>query len=155
MTTFNHGILIGGAVLAFVVIGVLSHYFAGKSQPEIDAGDEALVALGGGVYDDHCATCHGTELEGAPNWREPLPDGGLLPPPHDMSGHTWHHADAQLFAIVKFGGQSQAPAGFTSNMPAYEALLGDREIAAVISYIQSRWPDEVLDDRRRNLNPNK
>jgi mono/diheme cytochrome c family protein len=155
MTAVDRPIVIGGAMAALAVAVVLSYYAVGKFQPEIDAGDEAMVALGNTVYDDYCATCHGAELEGAPNWREPLPDGGLLPPPHDMSGHTWHHADAQLFAIVKYGGQSQAPEGFTSNMPAYETLLGDREIAAVVSYIQSRWPEEILDDRRRNLNPAK
>lgn len=155
MAKINPGALITGAALATGAIGLLSYFAEGRIQPDIDPGDEALVALGESVYADHCAACHGPELEGAPNWREPLPGGGLPAPPHDMSGHTWHHADGQLFAIVKYGGAAQSPEGFTSAMPGFETLLSDREIAAAVSYIQSHWPLEVLDDRRRNLNSEK
>ncbi len=124
-----------------------------EPEPRIDIADASLVASGGALYGEHCAACHGAELEGAPAWQEPLDDGTYLAPPHDKTGHTWHHPDALLFAIVKHGGQSQAPAGFTSTMPGFEGVLDDHDIAAVLSFIQSRWPADILDDRARNLEP--
>ena len=36
------------------------------------------LALGRGVYQAHCATCHGADLEGQPNWRKRGADG-LMP----------------------------------------------------------------------------
>ena len=77
------------------------------------------------------------------NWRQPLPEGGLPAPPHDVTGHTWHHADRQLFEITKFGGQAKAPPGFRSNMPGFGGKLSDADIWAVLSYIKSRWPAGV------------
>ena len=32
---------------------------------------------------------------------------------------------------------------YESNMPAYEGVLSDEEIRAVLSYIKSRWPADV------------
>lgn len=113
----------------------------------VDAGDPELVRLGRAVYAEHCASCHGAELEGQPDWRTRLPDGGLPAPPHDETGHTWHHPDALLFEIVKAGGQAVAPAGFKSNMPGFGDQLTDREIVASLAYIKSRWPAEI---RRRH-----
>ena len=55
------------------------------------------------VYADYCASCHGANLEGQPNWRSRMPNGKLPAPPHDANGHTWHHPDRQLFAITKYG----------------------------------------------------
>lgn len=108
-----------------------------------DPDDPALVALGEEVYAEHCASCHGAELEGEPDWQRALPDGTFPAPPHDASGHTWHHPDALLFGITKFGGQALAPPGFKSSMPAFGDQLGDREIWAVLAFIKSRWPAEI------------
>jgi mono/diheme cytochrome c family protein len=108
-----------------------------------DPDDPAMVALGEEIYAEHCASCHGVELEGQPNWQRLLPDGGLPAPPHDASGHTWHHADDLLFVITKFGGQALAPTGFKSNMPPFGDQLDDREIWAVLAFIKSRWPPEI------------
>lgn len=102
-----------------------------------------LLALGERLYLEHCASCHGGELEGQPGWQRPLPDGGLPAPPHDPDGHTWHHPDRLLFEITKFGGQALAPPEFRSNMPAFGQTLSDREIWAVLAFIKSRWPEEI------------
>jgi mono/diheme cytochrome c family protein len=112
----------------------------------IDAGDAGLVALGRKVYAANCATCHGAGLEGEPDWRERKEDGTLPAPPHDESGHTWHHPDGMLFTITRSGGQAVAPAGFASGMPGFAGALTDREISASIAFIKSRWPREI---RRR------
>jgi mono/diheme cytochrome c family protein len=108
-----------------------------------DPRDPELLALGERLYGEHCASCHGVELEGQPDWQRPLPDGGLPAPPHDVDGHTWHHPDRLLFGITKFGGQALAPPEFKSNMPAFARTLSDREIWAVLAFIKSRWPEEI------------
>jgi len=103
----------------------------------------ALAAAGESLYVVHCAQCHGGALEGQPNWRERKSDGRLPAPPHDQTGHTWHHPDEQLFAIVKHGLGPLAPAGYVSDMPAYDKVLSDRQIHAVLAFIKSRWPEEI------------
>lgn len=109
----------------------------------IDAGDAALVAEGKAVYADACAACHGAALEGEPDWRIRKPDGTLPAPPHDVSGHTWHHADGLLFAITKYGGNYVTQGNPPSGMPGFEATLTDRQIIASLAYIKSTWPDEI------------
>ncbi|WP_170942271.1 c-type cytochrome, partial [Noviherbaspirillum denitrificans] len=70
----------------------------------------------------------------------------LPAPPHDETGHTWHHPDSVLFDIVKNGlvpGRT-APDGYQSDMPAYGTTLSDADITAVLAYIKSTWPSEPL-----------
>ena len=107
------------------------------------------VALGRMIYGEACASCHGARLEGEADWRQQRPDGGFPAPPHDQSGHTWHHPDAMLLLIIKHGGQAVAPLGFKSGMPGFTARLSDREIAAVLSYIKSQWPAAVQEHQRQ------
>ena len=101
--------------------------------------DAAQIALGRALYGEHCAACHGAELEGQPNWQEPLPSGRLPAPPHDATGHTWHHSDEELFGIVK-GGMSAVVPDYENDMPAFGDVLSDEEIRAVLAFIKSTWP---------------
>jgi mono/diheme cytochrome c family protein len=121
--------------------------FGATGAARIDPDDERLIAMGRQVYDAQCASCHGAKLEGQPAWRSRLPNGRMPAPPHDASGHTWHHPGDVLFGIVKEGVQKYAPPGYQSDMPAYAGVLGDEQIVAVLSYIKSTWPAEV---RRRH-----
>jgi mono/diheme cytochrome c family protein len=107
--------------------------------------DPARIAAGRAVYERHCASCHGAKLEGEPNWREKKPTGRMPAPPHDATGHTWHHPDAVLVGITKFGlvPGKFAPPGYQSDMPGFGGALSDDEILAVVAYIKSTWPDEV------------
>lgn len=106
--------------------------------------DTTLVALGRQVYEARCASCHGARLEGQPNWRQPGADGLLPAPPHDASGHTWHHPDEMLFRITKYGVARAANlANHASAMPAFEGVLSDTEIVAALSWIKSQWPPSV------------
>lgn len=108
---------------------------------EFDGRD--LVA-GKAVYAAHCADCHGAALEGQPNWQSPGESGVLPAPPHDASGHTWHHSNQQLFDYTKLGGQGVATQlglrNFTSGMPGFDGVLSDAEIWQVLAYIASTWP---------------
>ena len=108
--------------------------------------DEARkAALGEVIYRQHCANCHGADLEGQPDWRARKPDGRLPAPPHDATGHTWHHTDEQLFRITKHGlTPPLAPEGYQSDMPGFGAVLSDEEIRAVLAYIKRSWPPEIL-----------
>jgi len=105
-----------------------------------DSAIAAQLALGGQLYQERCASCHGAKLEGQPDWRQRRPDGKLPAPPHDASGHTWHHSDRELFQITKHGLQSIVP-GYQSDMPVFAGQLTDEEIWAVLAFIKSRWPE--------------
>jgi len=114
-------------------------------DPRADPRDAAKVSQGAKVYAQQCASCHGANLEGQPNWKALLPNGRRPAPPHDESGHTWHHGDPVLFAIVKQGlVPPYAPAGYESDMPAFATKLSDDDIWAVLAFIKSRWSREVM-----------
>ena len=97
----------------------------------------------------HCASCHGANLEGQPNWRIRMSNGRLPAPPHDASGHTWHHPDDLLFGIVKFGVvPPYAPENYQSDMPAFKDKLSDAQIKSILEYIKSTWPKEILAEQQ-------
>ena len=100
--------------------------------------DAAVVMRGGDIYKANCAVCHGANAEGAPNWQRKGPDGKLPPPPLDASGHAWHHPSVWLRDTIRQGSVARG-----GNMPAWEGKLSDDDIAAVIAWIQSRWPEEI------------
>jgi S-disulfanyl-L-cysteine oxidoreductase SoxD len=119
-------------------------FAANMKITQIQPDNAELVALGGPIYAKQCASCHGKNLEGqVPNWRERLPDGSIAAPPHDPSGHTWHHPDSMLFDVTKRGRLKASGGSINSNMPGFEETLSDREIWAVLSYIKSRWPAPI------------
>ncbi|WP_292423365.1 cytochrome c [Mesorhizobium sp.] len=110
--------------------------------------DARVIARGEAVYVAHCASCHGRNLEGQPEWKAQDKDGFLPAPPHDESGHTWHHPDTLLFRITKLGVAEAANLkDYKTRMPAFGGILTDAEIIAALSYIKSRWSDDM---RRRH-----
>ncbi|WP_108484832.1 c-type cytochrome [Oceaniglobus ichthyenteri] len=106
--------------------------------------DPDVVARGAELYAQNCASCHGAALEGQENWRTRLPSGVLPAPPHDPTGHTWHHSDAHLFALTKYGVAALVGQGYESDMIGYGDVLSDAEIAATLAYIKSTWPAEII-----------
>lgn len=131
------------AALAIVIGG--TYWIArGSDAVKLMPDSPSMVAQGQAVYSRECASCHGAQLEGQPNWRQQGPHGVLPAPPHDASGHTWHHPDDLLFRIVKYGTAKVANMpDYRSGMPVYEGRLSDEEIVAALSYIKSRWPPQV------------
>ena len=129
--------------MALLVAGGVTVWKLMPGGNRIDPTDAAQVAEGKTLYAAHCASCHGANLEGQPEWRTRKPDGKLPAPPHDASGHTWHHPDQVLFSITKEGLEKHAPAGYASDMPAFDEVLTDEQIRAVLSFIESTWPAEI------------
>ncbi|MBA3909940.1 MAG: cytochrome C [Rhodobacter sp.] len=101
---------------------------------------------GRAIYTANCASCHGANLEGQPNWRTGNEDGTYPAPPHDENGHTWHHGDTMLFDYIKRGGQAALDdmgVDFPSGMPGFGGRLTDEEINVVLDYIKSTWPEDI------------
>lgn len=112
------------------------------SNGEQDESASARVAAGEVIYQENCASCHGANGEGEPNWKIPKEDGTYPAPPHTIDGHTWHHGDGMIFQIIKGGGDSLNIPKFKSGMPAFDETLSDEEIVAVMAYLKSLWPEE-------------
>jgi mono/diheme cytochrome c family protein len=113
-----------------------------EKTPLADPRDEAQVARGQAVYKEQCAACHGANLDGHPDWKQRLPNGRMPPPPHDATGHTWHHPDDLLFGMIQRGVAAYAWKGYESDMPAFGNVLSEDAIWAVLDYIKSTWPDD-------------
>lgn len=97
-----------------------------------------LVLSGEQLYQQYCSACHGINLEGQPNWQNRLPDGSFPAPPHDSSGHTWHHTDALLLEIIAEGGNPALGA----TMQGFADVIDEQGRLAVLEFIKSRWGQE-------------
>ncbi len=136
--------MLGVLLILIAAVVSLSSVPSSVASYEIDPSDTASVALGQQVYATNCASCHGENLEGEENWRESDPNGLIKAPPHDETGHTWHHSNEYLIEATNKGGARLAGANVgISPMPAYEDILSSEEVAAVLAYIQSSWPEDI------------
>ncbi len=130
-------------IAALALAAFLAGVFAWNRLGGTDGPSPERLALGRQLYDANCAACHGIELEGEPDWQRRRADGTLPAPPHDETGHTWHHPDELLFDITKQGTAAFAPAGYKTNMIGFADTLSDDQIRAVLDYIKSRWPEKI------------
>lgn len=125
---------------------------AAQAAHELDGRD---ITTGETLYAEHCASCHGANLEGQPNWQSSDENGILPAPPHDETGHTWHHDNQLLFNYTKIGGeQALAASGvvFNSGMPGFAETLTDDEIWNILAFIRSTWPIR-MQDIQKTRNP--
>jgi mono/diheme cytochrome c family protein len=131
--------LASAGALAVVVVGAFALWSDGGALTGGAAPTSATARDGRALYVTHCAACHGGDLAGEANWKSPRPDGSYPAPPHDATGHTWHHGDGTLFRIVNEGGAFYSTAATPSRMPAFGEQLCDAEVQAVIEYLKSTW----------------
>ena len=143
-------------VLLFaVVLAVAAGYVFANLPGEVPVdvalrpNDTRLISAGQAIYGEHCAECHGKNLEGQVNWRQRDAEGYMPAPPHDETGHTWHHADLLLFQLTKVGLEGITGSKHKTRMPTYGDVLSDEEIVAVLSYIKSRWPKKIRERHDR------
>lgn len=126
-----------GSLLAVLVVALGGAVWVYSQRLKADPNNAALVAHGQEIYAANCALCHGAQLEGQPDWKHPLPNGHLPAPPHDVSGHTWHHPDEVLFHVTMMGTTQE------SDMPAFRGVLSDGDVWAALAFIKSKWPEEI------------
>lgn len=130
--------------LKIVVIAALVFPIGAFAGHELEGRD---IARGQSLYDENCASCHGADLEGQPNWQRQNDDGTLPAPPHDETGHTWHHDNQLLFTYTKLGGQGalaeRGITNFKSGMPSFSEAITDDDIWNILAYIRSTWPERV------------
>ena len=138
---FMWGVGIAGALL---LLGGLFYLGSRPTAVEVAASNPEMIAVGQQVYEAQCASCHGVNLEGEQNWQQPSADGLLKAPPHNETGHTWHHDDTYLIESIKLGGSRLPADAGVSPMPAYETILSAEEITAVLVYIKSNWPPDIV-----------
>jgi len=132
------GLLVVTAVAAAAAIPFGVRYYQSKNLAR-------EVAAGSSLYQQNCASCHGANLEGQPDWRAPGADGLYPAPPHNDDGHTWHHTDQLLFDYTSLGGAAALKKtgieDFESGMPAFGEVLSADEIRSVLTFIRSNWSD--------------
>lgn len=135
-------ITVGVVLLIVIMVAALALRSSNNEPTSVASAD--VITEGRTLYDAHCAACHGFALEGQADWKENNPDGSFRAPPHDETGHTWHHSDAYLIESIKLGG-ARLPANIgISAMPAYEGVLAEAEIEAILTYIKNDWPADIL-----------
>ncbi len=131
----------------FSIAAALIYFLTGLSNAReivLKPDDLSVTSLGAKIYNQNCGSCHGANLEGEENWQGRDAEGRLRAPPHDATGHTWHHAGELLFRLTKYGPAAViGDPNYATNMPAYEDILSDTEIIAVLSYIKSTWPPHI------------
>jgi mono/diheme cytochrome c family protein len=99
--------------------------------------DATLIAEGKPLYDAYCASCHGIDGAGAEDWKTVNADGSYPPPPHDSTGHTWHHSDRLLIDLIANGSDFAQ-----SRMPAFGDRLSTGQIEAILEHIKTWWGPE-------------
>ena len=161
-TPVKAGVEIPVIVAAVVAVGA-GGYVLLQDQPKDDVmttlsltpNNQVVVAEGQKVYAQNCASCHCVNLEGQANWRQRCDKGYMPAPPHDQTGHTWHHPDSYLFLMTKYGIEQTIGQTYPNNMPAYQDTLSDDQILAALSYIKSTWPRRIqFQHDRINANAN-
>ena len=129
----SHILTIVGTVAS---LGLVYHLASPVEQATasvtLKPNEQVVVALGEQVYAQNCASCHGAKLEGQANWRQrnDASTGTCRRRPTTKPGHTWHHSDAYLFQITKYGLEELIGEKYPNNMPAYKETLSDEEIIA-------------------------
>ncbi len=116
--------------------------FASAASGSEVSGGEKQIAAGSRVYASQCASCHGAKGEGMPDWERPDASGEMPAPPHDSTGHTWKHADAMLYRIVRNGWRDPYNKTSRMTMPAFERMLSPGEVRDVIAYLKTMWTSE-------------
>jgi mono/diheme cytochrome c family protein len=127
-------------ILKALILFASTAGFAATSDDDLERRwfKPSHAEAGRGLFDTHCAACHGVAAVGVPNWREPYANGFTRPPPLNGTAHAWHHPLAVLYEQISRG---SAPG--VGNMPAFKDVLARGEVLAIIAYFQSLWPNEI------------
>ena len=135
-------IAIAGILLVIAGIAAGGWWSWGFATSDADHDAQAPdLACGDAIYAQACASCHGANLDGQADWRSPGPDGRLPAPPHDETGHTWHHSDRVLLEITLYGTAAVVGGSYESDMPGFADVYSEDELRDVLEWIKTRWPE--------------
>jgi len=126
-------------LISFIFISDASY---SHSHFPITRDSELMITKGKIIYQNNCISCHQVNLVGVENWKELDEDGHRKSPPLNGTGHTWHHDDATLHNIIKYG-LVKLVKNYQGKMLGYEDRLKDKDIDSVLAYIKSFWPDDM------------
>ena len=94
------------------------------------------------AFQEHCASCHGDNLQGQPKWKTSLDeDGHNYAPPLNGTGHTWHHSEEQLYNIIRYGLKFYNE-NYEGKMQGNDKL-SDEDVWSILAYIKSVWPESI------------
>ena len=128
-------------LLSFVLISEASY---SHSHFPITRDSVLMNARGKIIYESYCVSCHQVNLSGAENWKRLDDDGHRKAPPLNGTGHTWHHDDATLHNIIKYG-LAKIVKNYEGKMIGFGDKMSDKQIDSVLSYIKSHWEDEIYE----------
>ena len=126
-------------LISFIFISDASY---SHSHFPITRDSEIMIIRGKIIYQNNCISCHQVNLVGVENWKDLDEDGHRKSPPLNGTGHTWHHDDATLHNIIKYG-LVKLVKNYQGKMLGYEDRLKDKDIDSVLAYIKSFWPDDM------------
>jgi mono/diheme cytochrome c family protein len=97
------------------------HHISPPPKRFADADDFGKVRQGKQIYQSHCASCHGRNLQGQPLWQMKDEYLGRRAPALDQTGHVWTQSDDDFFAA------------------ASHTHLAAQDVLAVMSFIKAHW----------------
>ncbi|HEY9077957.1 MAG TPA: cytochrome c [Anaerolineaceae bacterium] len=101
--------------------------YANKTNPL--AGKADAAEAGKKIYTTNCTSCHGEKGLGDG------PAGAALNPhPGNLQDTAKNASDGYMYWLIAEGG---APAGKSSSMPAWKAILKEEQIWQVVTYIKT------------------
>lgn len=125
-----------------LVSGALVFFGIAMADEKPSGSDDETLSQGRALYEQYCASCHGQEGQGQPDWNQKNDRGELPAPPHDPEGHTWKHSDRMLYNIVAEGWRDPWNETDRKTMPAFKDILTPTEIRSVIEYLKTMWTPE-------------
>ena len=90
--------------------------------------------------DAHCSTCHQDDGKGLPNLYPPLADSAWVTGDEERLIKLTLHG---LWGKIDVNGVTYDPAKGIPPMTAFGALLDDKEVAAVLTYVRNSWGNKA------------
>ena len=132
-------------VLLIIILFILTNQISyAHTHFPITRDSTLMINRGKIIYESYCVSCHQVNLSGAENWKGLDEDGHRKAPPLNGTGHTWHHDDASLHNIIKYG-LAKIVKNYEGKMIGFGDKINDKQIDSVLSYIKSHWEDEIYE----------
>lgn len=106
-----------------------------STAPPAGGVASSTLTRGAKVYERHCAACHGEQGQGEPGGFPPLAGNRAV-----LLADT-----TNLLRVVLQGGYLPATAGNPRphGMPPFRQVLGDEDVAAVLSFVRNAWGNQA------------